>query len=199
MRTIADAFDEFFHKTGKGIKDLINSKMDSDATIAYATRAGSADTATNATNATNANHATNADQATNAGNAAHADTADIATKATQDSAGNIIVNTYAKISDIPSGTVDAYTKAESDARYFHTQTDAIALYNFALIEYSGYKANIFSTQKRFGLNQTTSSDYYEANFGAESEDYIFKISSNNKGTYVFKSDGIYLNGVKITN
>mgnify|MGYP006916079203 CR=1 FL=1 len=73
MRTIADAFNEFFNKTGIGIKDLIDSKLDSDSTIAYATRAGIADSATNAVNAT---------------------------KATQDSAGNQINTTYATKSEI---------------------------------------------------------------------------------------------------
>ena len=90
------------------IKDLIDSKLDKTGKAAdsakadYATSAGSATTASNAANA------------------AHADTADTATsagKATNDGNGNNIAQTYAKLSDIPS-SVDAYSKTESDNRYF---------------------------------------------------------------------------------
>ena len=173
MRTIADAFDEFFNKTNTGIKDLIDSKLDSDATIAYATRAGSAATATNATNAANAAHADTADTATTAG------------KATNDGNGNNIVNTYAKKSDIPS-SADAYSKSESDARYL----------------ISNGKATVDSLEYRQCAERISFSDvinFPSSNTIFMRGNEIRVTDGVTWGQYHFKPDGIYLGNTKITN
>ena len=176
MRTIADAFDDFFNKTGTGIKDLIDSKLDKTGKAAdsakadYATSAGSATTASNAANA------------------AHADTADTATsagKATNDGNGNNIAQTYAKLSDIPS-SVDAYSKAESDAKFLAISGKE----TINNIEYFKVNSNVSFAQL---------TDFATSGVIFLRDTEIRAIDGSNWGSFKFKSDGIYMNGTKITN
>ena len=163
-RNNSDALNELMNGVDneKGIADLLDDKLDKTGKAAdsakadYATRAGSADTATNAVNAT---------------------------KATQDSSGNNIVNTYAKKSEIPS-SVNAYTKTESDNRYFQ-QSNEITLTGGARL--SGGSGDTFAF---YAKNNGTSFIFTST---------AFTLDFGNGNSYFFNSDGIQLNGTKITN
>lgn len=115
----------------------------------------------------------------------NATNADNATKATNDGNGNNIATTYAKKSDIPaSADLSAYLKkTDADAKYLYREN-------------GGY---YIKGRVSFTADNDTS-------FITGSNDRLSLITANgalvlqaDAGQFAFKSDGIYLNGTKITN
>ena len=124
----------------------------------------------------------------NAAHADRADTADTATtagKATNDGNGNNIAQTYAKLSDIPS-SVDAYSKTESDAKFLAISGKE----TINNIEYFKVNSNVSFAQL---------TDFATSGVIFLRDTEIRAIDGSNWGSFKFKSDGIYMNGTKITN
>ena len=197
-RNNSDALNELMNgvDSEKGIAELIDEKLDKNANAVSATKLANARTiqtnlsSTNSASFDGTGNVTPgvsgtlpvANGGTGQTNLANV-TVGAATKATQDSSGNNIVNTYAKKSEIPS-SVNAYTKTESDNRYFQ-QSNEITLTGGARL--SGGSGDTFAFYaKKNGTSFIFTSTAFTLDFG-------------NGNSYFFNSDGIQLNGTKITN
>ena len=203
-RNNSDALNELMNgvDSEKGIADLIDEKLDKNANAVSATKLTNARTiqtnlsSTNSASFDGTGNVTPgvsgtlpvANGGTGQTNLANV-TVGAATKATQDGSGNIIAQTYAKLSDIPS-SVDAYSKTESDNRYFQKSASSITINNGIEI----------TNDSIYGKNYNT----YKQTIHFETANGKISISTLNgeilleNGSYEFKSDGIYLNGNKIT-
>ena len=196
-RNNSDALNELMNgiDNEKGIADLLDDKLDKNANAVSATKLANArtiQTNLSSTNSASFDGTSNvtpgvsgtlpvANGGTGQTNLANV-TVGAATKATQDSAGNNIVNTYAKKSDIPSDVLSKeMTFSSSSSGTFWKVTDSAK-----------------NTVTQFIANND-----FQIRHEIPSAGIIYirldMPSGSANAAYIFKSDGIYLNGTKITN